>query len=85
MAQGDSAPASSASAGGEQGLSRAEVLADLALWHRAGMTYWPRSPSGELNPQQVPDYQAALSRYQQLHDSADRVHAMHLYQQEPGQ
>ncbi|WP_404301925.1 DUF4148 domain-containing protein [Alicycliphilus denitrificans] len=47
------------------GLSRAEVLADLESWHRAGMTYWPHPPA-EMDLQFMGDYQAALARYQQL-------------------
>ena len=42
MAQEAVSPSSSATAG----LSRAEVLADLEMWHQAGMTYLP-SPSAD--------------------------------------
>ncbi|WP_027014761.1 DUF4148 domain-containing protein [Comamonas composti] len=47
------------------GLSRAEVQADLEMWHRAGMTYLP---SASAVPEIVdsPAYQQSLERYQQL-------------------
>lgn len=66
MAQGSSSPTPTQQPTAAPGLTRAEVLADLDLWHRAGLTYWPRPPAAELDPQFVPDYQAALGRYQQL-------------------
>lgn len=48
------------------GPSRAEVLADLVLWHRAGLSHWPL-PSSEIDPRIIGDYQAALTRYRELH------------------
>ncbi len=62
MAQEAIVPASSQSAG----LSRAEVLADLEMWHQAGMTYLP-SPSADREiSYQSAEYQRGLARYQQL-------------------
>ena len=62
MAQEAVSPASSATAG----LSRAEVLADLEMWHQAGMTYLP-SPSADREiSYQSAEYQSGLARYQQL-------------------
>ena len=46
--------------------SRAEVLADLEMWHRAGMTYLP-SPSADREVgYHSAEYQRGLERYQQL-------------------
>ena len=62
MAQEAISPASSATAG----LSRAEVLADLEMWHQAGMTYLP-SPSADRDiSYNSAEYQRGLARYQQL-------------------
>jgi hypothetical protein len=62
MAQEAISPVSSANAG----LSRAEVLADLEMWHRAGMTYMP-SPSADREVSyNSAEYQRGLERYQQL-------------------
>ena len=47
------------------GLSRAEVLADLELWQRAGMSHWPHPPA-EMDMQFTAEYQAGLARYRQL-------------------
>lgn len=47
------------------GLSRAEVLADLELWHRAGMSYWP-APQAEMGLPLTAEYQAGMTSYQQL-------------------
>lgn len=61
MAQDAIAPASHTA-----GLSRAEVLADLEMWHQAGMTYLP-SPSADREVSyQSAEYQRGLARYQQL-------------------
>lgn len=65
-AQSGDATALHQSQAASTGLSRAEVLADLALWRSAGLTYWPHPPASEMDPQFVPEYQAALARYQQL-------------------
>ena len=62
MAQEAVSPSSSNTAG----LSRAEVLADLEMWHRAGMTYLP-SPSADREiSYPSAEYQRGLARYQQL-------------------
>jgi len=62
MAQEAVSPSSSATAG----LSRAEVLADLEMWHQAGMTYLP-SPSADRDiSYNSAEYQRGLARYQQL-------------------
>lgn len=62
MAQEAVSTSSSATAG----LSRAEVLADLEMWHQAGMTYLP-SPSADRDiSYNSAEYQRGLARYQQL-------------------
>jgi hypothetical protein len=63
------------------GLSRADVLADIELWHRAGMTYWPHPPA-ELDMQFVGDYQAGLARYRQLRSAQASTQAVVKYQGE---
>ena len=64
------------------GLSRAEVLADLELWQRAGMTYWP-APPVDTDLQLTAEYQAGLARYQQLRASQVQE-TMAKYQGLPG-
>lgn len=46
---------------GQQGLSRAEVMADLGLWQQAGLSH---AANGEASPDVfAKDYQAKLARY----------------------
>ena len=53
-------------------LSRAEVLADLEMWHQAGMTYLP-SPSADREiGYNSAEYQRGLARYQQLRSGRHR-------------
>jgi len=60
-------PKEDASTHGRAGLSRAEVIADLALWRRAGLDrYEALSRSYNL---ETPAYRAALEEYQRLRNS----------------
>lgn len=83
MAQGSASPPPNDTPTASPGLSRAEVLADLALWQRAGMTYWPAPPI-DTDLRFMGDYQAALARYQQLHDGPAFQEAVAKYQGMPG-
>lgn len=56
MAQELTAPAST------DNLSRAEVMADLEMWQRAGMTYLTDRETGVLSA----EYRQGLERYRQL-------------------
>lgn len=64
------------------GLSRAAVLADLELWHRAGMTYWPAAPM-DPDLQFMGDYQTALARYEQLRAGKASPQVVGKYQAMP--
>lgn len=44
------------------GLSRAEVLADLALWNRAGMNFYTLGEYGSADPA----YEQRMAEYQKL-------------------
>jgi hypothetical protein len=51
---------------GFAGTAMAQVLADLEMWHQAGMTYLP-SPSADREVgYNSAEYQRGLARYQQL-------------------
>lgn len=65
------------------GLSRAEVLADLELWQRAGMTYWPHPPA-EMDMQFTAEYQAGLARYRQLRGGQAMQQTAARYPDMPG-
>ncbi|ADX48245.1 hypothetical protein Acav_4362 [Paracidovorax avenae ATCC 19860] len=52
---------------GTPGLSRAEVIADLALWRRAGADRY--ATLALSYGMEVPAYQAALQEYQRLRNS----------------
>ncbi len=60
------------SAANSTGLSRAQVLGDLAAWHRAGMSHWPMPPS-EIDVEFTAEYKAALTRYQQARNQPVRA------------
>ena len=66
------------------GLSRAEVLADLENWHRAGLSFW-LAPSAEIDREYVGDYRAALARYEQLRAGQTRRESVVQYQNMPRQ
>lgn len=51
------------------GLSRQEVVNDLALWQRAGLGYWP-SASAEPWMADTRDYRQAYATYLQLREQA---------------
>lgn len=59
MAQNPAASATDAQ------LSRAQVLADLDMWHAAGMTYMP-SASAFQELALSSEYQRGMARYEQL-------------------
>ncbi len=82
VAQTSTAPAPNAAPTASTGLSRAEVLADLALWQRAGMTYWP-APPNDSDLQLTAEYLAGLARYQQLHASQALPETMANYHGKP--
>ena len=65
------------------GLSRADVLADIELWHRAGMTYWPHPPA-EMDMQFTAEYQAGLARYRQLRGGQAMQQTAARYPDMPG-
>ena len=82
VAQTSSSAAPKATPTASTGLSRAEVLADLELWQRAGMTYWP-APPNDSDVQLTAEYQAGLARYQQLQTSRVLQDTMANYQGMP--
>lgn len=84
MAQGDSAAAAAGKAATDMGLSRAQVLADLENWHRAGLSFWP-APSSEIDRESFGDYRAALARYEQLRAGQTRRESVVQYQDMPRQ
>lgn len=84
MAQGSVSPPPNDTPAASTGLSRAEVLADLELWHRAGMTYWPHPPA-EMDMQYTAEYQAGLARYQQLRTGQAMQQIVTKHQGMPGQ
>jgi len=65
FAQQGTEPASATAAGAPtRELTRAEVLADLQMWKRAGLPIGGRGQAGvDIH---APDYQAAYARYQAL-------------------
>jgi len=83
MAQGSASPPHNDMPAASPGLSRAVVLADLELWHRAGMTYWPHPPA-EMDMQFTAEYQAGLARYQQLRAGQALQETVAKYQGLPG-
>lgn len=84
MAQDSSPPPVTPPPAPAPGLSRAEVLADLELWHRAGMSFWP-CPPADIDVQFVPEYQNALARYRELRDSPAYQEAVIKYQRKSPQ
>ena len=83
MAQGSVSPPPNDTPAASTGLSRAEVLADLELWHRAGMTYWPHPPA-EMDMQYTAEYQAGLARYRQLRGGQAMQQTAARYPDMPG-
>ena len=60
-----------------------KVLADLELWQRAGMTYWPHPPA-EMDMQFTAEYQAGLARYRQLRGGQAMQQTAARYPDMPG-
>lgn len=64
MAQAQPEPVSQV-ASAAPGKSRAEVLADLEMFQRAGLSLLP-APVGYLETEQTPEYRQAYAEYQRL-------------------
>ena len=64
-AMAQNAPQSSTDGAAAAARSRAEVLADLEMFQRAGLGYLP-SPTGYVESEQSAEYRKAYAEYRQL-------------------